>query len=109
MAGPITIKLTQPLTNEDLLRRIKNGWDEKKYGTPQTKEVNHKRYLGFPGTQWITTLVYAEKKKVVVQSMPVNFQVAFTKEGKAQLKYVNREVLPLIAQGMREILADILK
>lgn len=109
MAGPITIKLTQPLTNEDLLRRIKSGWDEKKYGAPQVKEVNHKRYLGFPGTDWVTVLVYAEKKKVVVQSMPVNFQVAFTKEGKIQVKSVNREILPLIAQGLRGVLTDILR
>ncbi len=109
MAGPITIKITEDLTYEELLARVKAGWDEKKYGKPQMQEVNSKKYLGFPGTPWIATLVYPGRKKIVVQSMPVNFQVAFTKEGKKQLKEVNREVLPVIAQGFRELLADILR
>ena len=41
--------------------------------------------------------------------MPANYQIAFTKEGKEQLKHVNKNVLPVIAEGFRELLADILK
>ena len=109
MAGPITIKLTQTLTDEQLFRRVTEGWNEKKYGKPQIKEVSSKQYIGFEGSAWISTLVYPGRKKIIVQSMPVNFQIAFTKEGKAQLKHVNKEVLPLIAEGFRELLSDILK
>ena len=109
MAGPITIKLTETLTDDELTRKVKEGWNEAKYGKPVTQEVNSKKYLGFQGTNWIGTLVYAGRNKIVIQSMPANFQVAFTKEGKAQLKQVNREVLPRIAEGFRELLADILK
>jgi hypothetical protein len=109
MAGPITVKLTETLTDEQLYQRVIQGWNEEKYGKAQIKEVNSKQYLGFPGSTWISTLVYTGRNKVVIQSMPVNFQIAFTKEGKAQLKHVNKEVLPVIAQGFRELLADILK
>jgi hypothetical protein len=109
MAGPITIKLTETLTLEQLLRRVSAGWNEQKYGKPQIKEVNSKQYLGFPGSPWISTLVYPGRNKIVIQSMPANFSIAFTKEGKKQLKQVNKEVLPFLAQGFRELLADILK
>lgn len=109
MAGPITIKLTETLTDEQLYRRVTAGWNEAKYGKPQFTEVNSRQYLGFPGSAWITTLVYPGRKKIVVQSMPMNAQVAFTKEGKEQIKHVNKNVLPVIAEGIRELLADILK
>lgn len=109
MAGPITIKLTETLTDEQLFRRVTAGWDVEKYGKPQITEVNSKQYLGFPGSAWISTLVYPGRKKIVIQSMPANYQIAFSKEGKAQLKHVNRNVLPVIAEGFRELLADILK
>lgn len=109
MAGPITIKLTETLTDEQLFRRVTNGWNEAKYGKPQITEVNSKQYLGFPGSAWISTLVYPGRNKIVIQSMPANFQIAFTKEGKAQLKRVNKEVLPMIAEGFRELLTDILR
>lgn len=109
MAGPITIKLTETLTDQQLFQRVTQGWNEEKYGKPQTIEVNSKKYLGFPGSAWISVLVDPGRNKIVVQSMPANFQIAFTKEGKAQLKHVNKEVLPVIAEGFRELLADILK
>lgn len=109
MAGPITIKLTETLTDEQLLRRVSAGWNVAKYGKPQIKEVNSRQYLGFEGSPWISTLVYPGRNKIVIQSMPANFQIAFTKDGKAQLKHVNKEVLPVIAEGFRELLADILK
>ncbi len=109
MAGPITIKLTETLTDEQLYQRVADGWNEEKYGKATIQEVNAKQYLGFPGSAWILALVYPGRKKVVIQSMPVNYQIAFTSEGKDQLKYVNKEVLPVIAEGFRELLADILK
>lgn len=109
MAGPITIKLTETLTDEQLYRKVLEGWNEAKYGKPQITEVNSKQYLGFPGSPWISVLAYPGRNKVVVQSMPANFQIAFTKDGKAQLKHVNKDVLPVIAEGFRELLADILK
>lgn len=109
MAGPITIKLTETLTDEQLYRKVMEGWNETKYGKPQIKEVNSKQYLGFTGSAWISVLAYPGRNKVVVQSMPANFQIAFTKEGKAQLKHVNKDVLPVIAEGFRELLADIVK
>jgi hypothetical protein len=109
MAGPITIKLTETLTDEQLFRRVSEGWNEAKYGKAQIKEVNSKQYMGFDGSAWISTLVYPGRKKIVIQSMPANFQIAFTKEGKSQLKHVNKNVLPMIAEGFRELLADILK
>jgi len=109
MAGPITIKLTETLTEEQLARRVRDGWNEAKFGKPVTQEVNSVKYLGFQGTNWIGVLVRTGRKRVVVQSMPANFQVAFTKDGKAQLKHVNKEVLPVIAEGFRVLLADILK
>lgn len=109
MAGPITIKLTETLTDEQLYQRVSEGWDEAKYGKPQITEVNSKQYLGFPGSAWISTLAYPARNKIVIQSMPANYQIAFTKEGKQQLKHVNKNVLPVIAEGFRELLADILK
>lgn len=109
MAGPITIKLTQTLTNEELLLRVSEGWNEEKYGKPHVKEVNSKQYLGFDASPWISTLVDLGRNKIVIQAMPANFQIAFTKEGKAQLKHVNKNVLPVLAEGFRELLADILK
>ena len=109
MAGPITIKLTETLSDEQLFRRVTAGWDSEKYGKPQIVEVNTKQYLGFPGSDWITTLAYPARKKIIIQSMPANYQIAFSKEGKAQLKHVNKNVLPVIAEGFRQLLADILK
>ncbi len=109
MAGPITVKLTETLTDEQLYQRVSQGWNDEKYGKPQITEVNAKQYLGFPGSAWISVLAYPARNKIMIQSMPANYQIAFTKEGKAQLKHVNKEVLPVIAEGFRELLADILK
>jgi hypothetical protein len=109
MAGPITIKLTETLSEEQLYRRVTQGWNEAKYGKPQVKEVNSRQYTGFEGSPWISVLAYPGRNKIVIQSMPANFQIAFTKEGKKQLKHVNKDVLPVIAEGFRELLADILK
>ena len=109
MAGPITIKLTEDLTYEELVQKVSAGWDEKKYGKPQMQEVNSKKYLGFPGMEWVIVLAYPGRKRIVVQSMPTSYQIAFSKEGQQQIKKVNRELLPVIAQGFRELLVDILK
>lgn len=109
MAGPITIKLKEDVSYEDLIRRVQTGWDNAAFGEPRMQDINGKRYLAFPGTDWISAIAYPERKKVVVQAMPGNYNVVYSKEGREQLKKVNREVLPLIADGLRALLADIVK
>ena len=109
MPGPITIRLKENISYEDLIRRVQDSWDSAAYGEPRMSDINGKRYLGFPGTDWISAIAYPERKKVVVQAMPSNYNVVYSKEGREQLKTVNREVLPVIAGALREILADIAK
>jgi len=109
MAGPITIKLKEDVSYEDLIRRVQEGWDSAAYGEPRMSDINGKRYLGFPGTDMISAIAYPERKKVIVQALPYNYNVVYYKEGKEQLKKVNREVLPAIAEGLRTLLADIVK
>lgn len=109
MAGPITIKLKEDVSYEDLIRRVQAGWDSAAYGEPRMQDINGKRYLGFPGTDWISAIAYPERKKIIVQAMPGNYNVVYSKEGREQLKQVNREVLPRIAEALRVLFADVVK
>lgn len=109
MAGPITIKLKQTISFEELVDLVRSGWDSKKYGEPNIQDVNGKRFLGFPGTEWISAIAYPGRKKIIVQAMPGHYTIVYTPDGKEQLKRVNREVVPVVAEGFRELMGDLLK
>ena len=40
MAGPITIKLKEDVSYEDLIRRVQSGWDSAAYGEPRMQDIH---------------------------------------------------------------------
>jgi hypothetical protein len=109
MAGPISIKLNKTITINELAELVEKNWNEEKYGKASLVEFRDRPYIHLDGSDWFNVLAYPGRKKVTVQSLPENGQVILTSEGKKQMKMVNKEVLPKVAEGFREILSDILK
>jgi|GEM_PF-2556484 len=106
MAGLYKIKTTETIGLGDLAQIIKSGWDTENNGCPEITEVSHRKYIGIPASAFFLILIYPERNKVIVQSYPYRSQLAFTREGKADLKEINHDVLPRIVEAVRDLLGD---
>ncbi len=109
MAGPVSVKIKETMSMEELATLVNKGWNEEKYGKASLVEFRDKAYIGFTGSNWFTILAYPARKKVVIQSFPENAQIVMTKEGQKEMKQVNREIVPHIAEGFRELLGTRLR